>query len=73
MPDGDKVHVKLAPRYQKVYMQLCEGHSGDAELAHEVLRPLKRDLRDYGDEPLKLLQQVTTELNQIPDEPLLKQ
>jgi hypothetical protein len=52
MADGDKVHVHLARRYQKVYKQLCEGQYSNAELAHEVLRPLKQDLSDYGDEPL---------------------
>ena len=56
MPDGDKVHVKLAHRYQKVYKQLCEGQYDDAELAHEVLGSLKRDLQGYGDEPLQLTQ-----------------
>ena len=73
MADGDKVHVNLTRRYQKLYKQLCEGQYSDAELAHEVLRPLKQDLQDYGDEPLQLIQQVATELNQIPAEPLLKQ
>ena len=73
MPDGDKVHVNLAHRYQKVYKQICEGQYDDAELAHEVLKPLKRDLQDYGDEPLQLIRQVSAELDQIPDEPLLKQ
>jgi len=72
MPDGDIVHVRLAPRYQKPYKQICEGRFGDAELAHAVLRPLKQDLQDYRDKPLKLIQQVATELHQIPDEPLLK-
>jgi hypothetical protein len=28
MPDGDKVHAHLAPIYQKVYKQLCEGQYG---------------------------------------------
>ena len=73
MADGDKVHVKLARRYQKLYKQICEGLYSDAELAHEVLQPLKQDLRDYGDESLRLIQQVATELSQIPAEPLLKQ
>lgn len=73
MPDGDKVHVNLAHRYQKVYKQICEGQYDNAALAHEVLVPLKRDLQSYGDEPFQLIQQVATELNQIPDEPLLKQ
>src|SRR5215510_23333 len=73
MPDGDIVHVKLSRRYQKPYKQLCEGLYGDAELTRAVLRPLKQDLQDYGDAPLKLIQQVAAELNRIPDEPLLKQ
>jgi hypothetical protein len=73
MPDGDIVHVNLPRRYQKPYKQLCEGQYGDVELTRAVLRPLKRDLQEYGDAPLKLIQQVATELNQIPDEPLLKQ
>jgi len=73
MPDGDKVHTHLASPYQKPYKQLCEGLYSGAELAQEVLRPLKRDLQDYGDEFLKLIQQVATDLCQIPDEPLLKQ
>jgi hypothetical protein len=73
MPDGDNVHVNLKYRYQKVYKQICEGQYDNVALAHEALRPLKRDLRDYGAEPLILLRQVTTMLSQIPDEPLLKQ
>jgi len=73
MPDGDKVHENLARRYQKPYKQLCEGQYSDAELARAVLRPLKRDLQDYGDEPIKLIQEVAGELSQIPQEPLLRQ
>jgi hypothetical protein len=73
MPDGDIVHVNLPRRYQKPYKQICEGQYGAAELAHTVLRSFKQDLQEYGDAPLKLIQQVATELNQIPDEPLLKQ
>ena|SRR5437870_5669923 len=73
MPDGDKVHEHLARRYQKPYKQICEGQYIHAELARAVLRPLKQDLQDYGDEPLKLIQQVATELSQIPHESLLKQ
>ena len=73
MPDGDKVHENLARRYQNPYKQICEGQYGDAELARAVLRPLKRDLQDYGDEPIKLIQEVAGELSQIPQEPLLKQ
>jgi hypothetical protein len=73
MADGDQVHVNLARRYQKLYKQICEGLNSNAELAHEVLRPLKQDLSAYGDEPLTLIQQVATELSQIPAEPLLKQ
>jgi hypothetical protein len=73
MADGDKVHGKLPRRYQKLYKQICEGLYSDAELAHEALRPLKQDLSNYRDEPLTLIQQVASELSQIPAEPLLKQ
>ena len=65
MPDGDIVHVKLPRRYQKSYKQFCEGQCGDVELTRAVLRPLKRDLQDYGNAPLELIQQVAAELNQI--------
>jgi hypothetical protein len=73
MPDGDIVHVNLPRRYQKPYKQLCEGQYSDVELTRAVLRPLKRDLQEYGDAPLKLIQQVVAEMNQISHEPLLKQ
>jgi hypothetical protein len=73
MPDGDIVHENLPRRYQKPYKQLCEGQRSAAELAHEALRPLKGDLRIYGDEPVKLIQQIATVLSQILNTPLLKQ
>ena len=67
MPDGDKVHVNLAHRYQKVYKQICEGQYDNAELAHEVLVPLKRDLQSYGDEPFQLIRQVAVGSQDIVD------
>lgn len=73
MPDGDIVHVHLAHVYQKVYKQLCEGQYGDEELALEALRALERNIQSYGDEPIKLIEQVVARLEQIPAEPLLRE
>ena len=55
-----QVHANLARRYQKPYKQICEGQYGDVELTRAVLRPLKLDLQDYGDEPLKPLRNIAT-------------
>ena len=72
MPDSDKVHSKLPRRYQKVYQQICEGHLGYSDLAAEVGRPLVKDIRDYGNEPIKLLCLIAKHFDQIPPEPLLR-
>src|SRR5687768_4217757 len=58
MPDSDKVHVGLTPRYQKPYKQLCEGYLSPEELAHNILKPLKKDIQAYGDGPINLIKQV---------------
>ena len=73
MPDGDKVHAHLAPIYQKVYKQLCEGQYGSEELAIEALRSIKKNIQNYGDGPLNLIEQVAAQLKQIPTEPLLRE
>jgi hypothetical protein len=73
MPDGDKVHARLAPIYQKVYKQLCEGQYGSEELAIEALRSIKKNIQNYGNGPLKLIEQVAAQLKQIPTEPLLRE
>lgn len=73
MPDGDRVHGHLAPIYQKVYKQLCEGQYGSEELAIEALRSIRRNIQDYGHGPIRLIEQVAEQLKQIPTEPLFKE
>lgn len=71
MPDGDKVHPKLSGRYQKPFQQICEGQYGDAELARDVVRALKKDVKVYGTKPIELADRIAQQLQQIPSEPLL--
>lgn len=72
MPDGDKIHSRLSGRYQKPYLQICEGQYGAAELARDVARVLKRDLREYGSRPTECMARIAQELQQLPREPLLQ-
>lgn len=72
MPDGDKVHPKLAGRYQKPYQQICEGQYSDDELARDIIRALKKDIKDYGFKPLELADRIARQLQEIPCEPLLR-
>lgn len=73
MPDSDKVHSRLAGRYQNSYKQLCEGHYDSPELAHSVLLAVKKDIQSYGNGPIKFIEQVaTTILEELPTEPLLR-
>ncbi len=54
MPDGDIIHPNINRRFQNVYVQLCEGHWEPAELGYEMLRPLKGQIKEYGNSPIKL-------------------
>lgn len=73
MPDGDRIHSRLASIYQKPYMQLCEGHYKDEELAIEVLRSVKADLEKNGSESIELIRKIVALFEQIPPGPLLKE
>ncbi len=57
MPDGDIVHPTLTARYYSPYKQMCEGASSEEELARDLLQCLKKDLKDYGEEPIQLIGQ----------------
>ena len=57
MPDGDIVHPTLSPRYYGLYEQVCEGYYDEDALAREALRCLKKDLKDFGDGPIRLIEQ----------------
>jgi hypothetical protein len=73
MPDGDKIHAHLPQRYQKVYQQVCESYLSDEELSYEVSQPLIKDIQQYGDMPIKLIEQVADQLGQVPTGPLFKE
>ena len=73
MPDGDKVHARLAHRWQKVYQQTCEGYLTEEELSYELARPLTKEVRRYGHAPIQIVEQVAARLEQIPAGPLFRE
>lgn len=72
MPDGDVVLVGIPGPYQDILREICDDQYSDEVLAHDTLRRLRRDLAQYGDEPLRLLMRIHELLAQIPCEPLLR-
>lgn len=72
MPDSDRVHAGLPYRYQKTYQQLCEGYMSPAEIAHNSLKPLKKDIQDFGDGPINLIKQVGEQLEEKTSTPIDK-
>src|SRR5260370_18720815 len=57
MPDGDIIHPTLSPRYYSLYEQVCEGHYDEEAIAREALNCLKKDLKDFGAGPIRLIEQ----------------
>ncbi|MCC6630167.1 MAG: hypothetical protein IT340_22535 [Chloroflexi bacterium] len=72
MPDGDVVLVGVPGPYQDILREIRDNQFSDEVLAHDTLRCLRRDLVQYGDEPLRLLMRIHELLAQIPREPLLR-
>jgi len=60
MPDGDIIHPTLSPRYYSLYEQVCEESSDEDALAREALKCLKKDVKDFGDGPIHLIEQEVT-------------
>src|SRR5713101_5546405 len=65
MPDGDIIHPALSPRYYSLYEQVSEGHYDEDALAREALRCLKKDVKDFGDGPIRLIEQEVTVFENI--------
>ncbi len=65
MPDGDEVRSKLEGKYRSAYKHLCEGKTGDDELAHEVIDPTNKKIQDYGDEALQLISSIALEYEKV--------
>ncbi len=72
--EDPKVLSKLKRPYLKAYGLLCKEHGQDiSHVAHEILSALKGGIQKYGDEPIQLIEQISAQLSQLPEEPLLKQ
>lgn len=65
MPDGDIVHDQLAWRYQKPYKWLCEGTASISECSWAVMKALKEEIKQKGDLPVALAQQMGEKLSHI--------
>lgn len=65
MPDGDKVHEGLAWKFQKVYKQVCEGHSSLSEIAKEAAQAVQKDVELGGDVILHMIQAVAVQFDDI--------
>jgi hypothetical protein len=73
MPDGDRIHPRLARPYQKVYQQLCEGHFNGESLATEAVETVRHQLQQGGDAPAQLVVDIASHLEEIPKEALFRQ
>ena len=65
MPDGDRIHLNLASRYQRIYKQVCEDHFSEEEIAHDLLLPLKEEIRQHGPEVIELIKKCADWCEQI--------
>jgi len=66
MPDGDKVNAHLAGGYQKIYKQLCESFLSEEELSHNILLPLKDDIKRLSNEEVfHLIESVAERMGQL--------
>ena len=69
MSDADKIG-KLSRRWSKMYMKVCEGHFDSASLANDAIDPLRKDIEDYGNLPVRLLKEASNRLEGIRNTPL---
>lgn len=57
MPDGDIVHPKVSPRFQQLYVQVCQGELAEDDLVRKALGDLIKEVEFFGDDPLHLIAQ----------------
>ncbi len=60
--DGDRYHKSLQMRYQQIYKQLGQAHFSPREIAYNTLRPLMKDLKEYGNDMVALLGKIADEI-----------
>src|SRR5260370_3018712 len=57
MPDGDIVHPLVSPKFQQLYMQVCEGELAEVDLVRKALGCLKKEVEVFGNEPFHRIAQ----------------
>ncbi len=57
MPDGDIVHPGVSPRFQQLYVQVCEGELAEDDLVRKALGCLIKEVESFGEDPLHLIAQ----------------
>src|SRR5260370_324173 len=55
MPDGDIVHPGVSPRFQQLYVQVCEGELAEDDLVRKALACLIKEVEFFGEDPLHRL------------------
>lgn len=70
MPDRDKIHPQLPRKYYIAYKQICEAHESDEEIARTACKGLRKDIKEYGDVPLKMIDLIEPELERVICHPL---
>src|SRR5712692_288861 len=65
MPDGDIVHPGVSPRFQQLYIQVCQGELAEDDLVRKALACLIKEAESFGDQPLHLIAQEEALLVEI--------
>lgn len=65
MPDGDRVHPELTGRFQKPYKMLCEGYFDNEIIAEAILKPCKKNLQIYGNEPIAFIKRAAEYISNL--------
>ena len=70
MPDRDNIPRGVPSKFSRAYKQLCEWQLPEDEIAREASKALLKQAQEYGDAPLKLINQVSQELEKVTSTPL---
>jgi hypothetical protein len=74
MADGDEVHANLPRRYLNNYRDVCAPAFVPEDVAHDIARVVRDDVKDFGNPPITFIAVcVETLSGQLPNEPLLRQ
>ncbi len=65
MPDGDIVHPGVSPRFQQLYVQVCQGELAEDDLVRKALGSLIKEVEFFGEDPLHLIAQEEALLEDI--------